>query len=123
MAWQALLGRFRSSTTMTLITNLMALGILAINVVLVIQFLDGANRVAVGFIGLYAIVYFTLCLCMLTGAGPAGSLQLIKRWASGGRHTASTGSINGGESSPGVSRAEVGGTAPLVAAAAPNGAS
>ena len=129
---QVLMGRFRSSAVMITVTNLMALLIMAVNIVLIVQFIEGAPVWALVLVGAYAVFYFTLCLCMVMGGGPIDSLRALRRWAAsltGGapvadgmqdrpsQHSSNLSHISINDAATGT-RAEETGTAPLVASTA-----
>ena len=130
---QVLMGRFRSSALMITVTNLMALLIMVVNVVLIVQFIEGAPVWVLCLVGAYAIFYFGLCLCMIFGGGPLDSLRKLRQWATAGGAQAADGAQDGRPSqqssnlshisindatSGGGTRAEETGTAPLVASTA-----
>merc|ERR1719230_2507272 len=69
---------------MITITNLMALLIMVVNIVLIVQFIEGAPVWVLCLVGAYAIFYFGLCLCMIFGGGPIDSLRKLGQWATSG---------------------------------------
>ena len=57
----ALLGRFRSHGLLLVVSIVLALLVMAINVILIIQFIDGYPAWAIGLVCLYGIFYFSCC--------------------------------------------------------------
>ena len=75
------LGRFRSSTTMLVITRLLALLVMAINVLLIVQYLqdlDPAWWVTL-LIGIFGVFYFFICACLVWDDLKAGARLLLGR--------------------------------------------
>jgi len=61
----ALLGRFRSHGLLLVVSIVLALLVMAINVILIIQFIDGYPAWAIGLVCLYGIFYFSCCSVMI----------------------------------------------------------
>ena len=76
-----LLGRFRSSTTMLVITRLLALLVMAINVLLIVQYLqdlDPAWWVTL-LVGIFGVFYFFICACLVWDDLKAGARLCVGR--------------------------------------------
>ena len=74
-----LLGRFRSSTTMLVITRLLALLVMAINVLLIVQYLQDLNPAwwVTLLVGVFGVFYFFICACLVWDDLKAGARLLL----------------------------------------------
>ena len=92
-----LLGRFRSSTTMLVITRLLALLVMAINVLLIVQYLQDLDPSwwVTLLVGIFGVFYFFICACLVwddlkAGArsSSAGSLSRTSSGSAAARRSA-----------------------------------